>query len=381
MEKLVPKGFVKFPEWIWTTPDGEKYKTVLRDNDKSPNARCFLPKETDRLREIWEEGDHPEATFQLSASHRDIVSTVKDMVYLSTPKKVGQINLLAEGQSDSGIRAIKGLKGHRARVDATDCKISHCTFAEFSCQLKGDVTISDCSFGVLRISMKRTVSSYDKDSVNLRISNCKILRLEIRDIDGLRDIHIGQNVYIASSYAKPRTNDIPSFASNLFLDRPTFSMLHGWAEKKGNSKLAHFARGHELAVERAEADRSEAVFLTLWWALSNYGLSYWRPLLWLAASTLTFSILLFCNGTHPGIEAHALHGWRSSLIGDELSARVYRSVVGAVESIFAPFSVFSTRRLVIPSDGWVAAIQFFYSYFCLGLLFLVAFSVRRRFKV
>ena len=76
-----------------------------------------------------------------------------------------------------------------------------------------------------------------------------------------------------------------------------------------------------------------------------------------------------------------LLGWRSVLIGDGQGAQLSRAIVGATEAIFSPVNVFSIRKLVLPTEPWVAVVKFFYSYLCLGLIFLFGFSIRRRFKI
>ncbi|WP_029375386.1 hypothetical protein [Oceanicola sp. S124] len=187
---------------------------------------------------------------------------------------------------------------------------------------------------------------------------------------------------------QPNDQQAPSW---IFFDSVSFRGLHKWAQEKEDTKLAHQMRGHQLSVDYYLVDRSERPFLTLWWLFGNYGLSLWRPLLWLLLSFAVFMNLLLCFGSVPGIEPMAVasdvpagsvaDGWRNVLFGDDMRAQFSRAVVGATESIFSPVNVFSTRKLVVPKEAWVAVVQFFYSYLCLGLIFLFGFSIRRRFKV
>ncbi|MBR9762239.1 MAG: hypothetical protein GYB53_01525 [Rhodobacteraceae bacterium] len=177
----------------------------------------------------------------------------------------------------------------------------------------------------------------------------------------------------------------------LRMDAVAFRRLHRWAQEKEDAKLAHQMRGHQLSVDYYKADWPERIFLKLWWLFGNYGLSLWRPLLWLLLSFAVFLNLLLCFGSVPGIDptpvasgvpaGSAADGWRNVLFGDDMRAQFSRAVVGATESIFSPVNVFSTRKLVVPTEPWVAVVQFFYSYLCLGLIFLFGFSVRRRFKI
>jgi hypothetical protein len=260
-----------------------------------------------------------------------------------------------------------------------------------------NVSITKSRIGVLEVNISNAVR-------NLGISNCNIGRLELTGTGQHSDIlisdtHISELQISSNFSAKEVWLDRVTFevdrliatrADNLKqiedgdlprLNRSSFAHLYDWAERQGNSEVAHLARGRELALQKAHAKGAESVVLTLWGVFSDFGNSFWRPLKWIGFLIPMFSLVLWSTGTDAGFACSSDCGWRENLIGEDASAQLLRGVVGALEGIFSPFSVFSQRSLVIPISPWVAGLKIAYSYLCLGLVFLFGFAVRRRFKM
>ncbi|WP_141104891.1 hypothetical protein [Thioclava sp. IC9] len=252
-------------------------------------------------------------------------------------------------------------------ITATDSN-----FFELNIRASGDILIMGSKVAKLHTSTTDPASK-----ANLRIERTTLLSWDAQ-LESFRSITL-----IATKAAKRyKRLRVPERLQSLRLDRESYAQLNNWAEKKGNSKLAHFARGHELSIEKEDAERAEKFFFVLWSSLSDYGLSFWRPLIILFLTLLLLSTLLFATGTtlfRSDINSYA--GWQGSMVGNSLAAQSIRALVGSIEGIFSPFSLFSARRLVVPCQPWVAFIQFFVSYFSIGLVFLFGFAVRRRFKV
>jgi hypothetical protein len=92
--------------------------------------------------------------------------------------------------------------------------------------------------------------------------------------------------------------------------------------------------------------------------------------------------LLYCSGTSLGLSKDQIIGWRVLLEDSEMHCGAFsRAVAGTFEGIVSPLSVLSLRRMVVPDQSWVAIIQVLYGYFCLTMVLLFGFSVRRRFKI
>ncbi|MGI3163338.1 hypothetical protein [Pseudooceanicola sp. 200-1SW] len=276
---------------------------------------------------------------------------------------------------------IVGLRAVDANLRIKDCTLRDMMVGSLTLHAKGTVRLEDCRVGRLIIS-----GDGEPDIV---LYGGRVLVIEVQDEPSLRSLNLsGVQISKHPMKASKAPEDLPAW---LRLDAVSFRRLHKWAQDKEDAKLAHQMRGHQLSVDYYLADGPEKPFLRLWWLFGNYGLSLWRPLLWLLLAFAVFMDLLLWSGSVSGIDpvpaatsstaGQLSEGWRSVLVGDEMGARLARAIVGATESIFSPVNVFSTRKLVVPSEPWVAVFQFFYSYFCLGMIFLFGFSIRRRFKI
>ncbi|WP_143516887.1 hypothetical protein [Pseudooceanicola antarcticus] len=280
-----------------------------------------------------------------------------------------------QGLNVAGLAAVEASLRVRNGV-LRDLKIGTLTLFGF-----GTVRLENCVIGRLIIS--------GDGNPDIVIRGGRILMIDVEEDPHIRSLEVsGVHISKRPMASQPSKEDWPVW---LRLDAVAFRRLHRWAQEKEDAKLAHQMRGHQLSVDYYKADRPERFFLSLWWLFGNYGLSLWRPLLWLLLSfAILVDLLLWC-GSVPGVDqiasavgppgGGAADGWRRVLFGDDMSAQLARAVVGATESIFSPVNVFSTRKLVVPSAPWVAVFQFFYSYLCLGLIFLFGFSIRRRFKI
>ncbi|MCA1336628.1 hypothetical protein [Pseudooceanicola marinus] len=293
---------------------------------------------------------------------------------------------------------IIGLQAVDATLRVKDCTLRNLLFGSLTLHAQGTVRLEDCRVGRLVLS-----GNGEPDIV---LSGGRVLVIEVQDEPNLRSLNLS-GVQISRQPVKVSQipKDLPAW---LRLDAVSFRRLHKWAQDKEDVKLAHQMRGHQLSVDYYLSDRTERPFMYLWRLFGNYGLSLWRPMAWLLASNLLFGTLLYCTGTvatdavlpvanavAPGTDAanaatlaadgiaaaEASLGWRSVLIGDGQGAQLSRAIVGATEAIFSPVNVFSIRKLVLPTEPWVAVVQFLYSYLCLGLIFLFGFSIRRRFKI
>lgn len=273
-------------------------------------------------------------------------------------------------------------KAVEARLRVRDCTLGNSSVGTLTLDSVGVVRLENCTIGRLIIS--------GNVAPDITVSGGRILVIDVEEKLDLRSLELS-GVQISKHPMKTAKapKDLPAW---LRLDAVSFRRLHKWAQDKEDAKLAHQMRGHQLSVDYYLADGTEKPLLRLWWLFGNYGLSLWRPLLWLLLAFAVFVNLLLWSGSVAGIDptpavatystaGQLSDGWRSVLVGDEVGARLARAIVGATESIFSPVNVFSTRKLVVPSEPWVAVFQFFYSYFCLGMIFLFGFSVRRRFKI
>jgi len=239
-----------------------------------------------------------------------------------------------------------------------------------------EAVIKDCVIGTLELK------NGDKTEGDLELENCTILCLRFPKEISLRDIRI-KNCTFVDSYEKPLEKDENIKLVHPRPDRASFGFLHDWAVKAGNSEIAHMARGKELAIEQRTATSIfERLVLSLWGVFGNFGLSPLRPILWMITAMAFMCGILFCTGTSLGVSEDQVVGWRMYLLDSKThSGALTRAVSGALEGSISPLSIFSPRRMIIPDERIVAGLQVVYGYFCLTMVLLFGFSVRRRFKI
>lgn len=369
----VPKGFSRFPAEIW---EEVAPNSVILGREKG--ASLDGPRMFTDAGEFSEYVRIAESTkTSLVIKHYDelLSSEIEDFWNAVGARQFYQIRLNDGGPIYSLRPPLKGVRARTMELRLDGGTLKDCKIGCLVLRGQGEVTFENCQIGRLEIKPLEVPFG-----LKISIVGCEVLVLSIPHDGNLVDINI-QNSRISDRYEASKLKSTDLIGS---FDRMTFATLHKLGVENGNTKLVHQARGWELSVERAQADRTEKPFYWLWWLFSNYGLSLWRPLVWLLAFVIACAVLLFVTGTSVGIDAAALTGWRRNLVevrGAEQGAEIVRAIVGATESVFSPFSLFSARRMVVPDLGWVATIQFFISYICVALLFLFGFSVRRRFKI
>jgi len=370
----VPKGFHRFPAEVWEGNEAKHIHLVLRNEDsnevhtRTTDARAFI--------DLIKNADSKATSAHIDIRNLTLASEEMVAFWNSVAgRHFNSIRMSSRPGPHQILPPVERVSTRRMELILEGGTLRDCAIGSLRIVGDGDILLENCQIGRLEVGGDNA-----RRDMALSIIGCDILVLSVVGATKRIDINI-QSSRISHSY-EASTEPCPDIVGRF--DRMTFAKLHKLGVENGNAKLAHHARGWELSVEHAQADRAEKPFYWLWWLFSNYGLSLWRPLVWLLAFVIACAVLLFVTGTSVGIDAAALTGWRRNLVDLECAGRgaeIVRAIVGATESVFSPFSLFSARRMVVPDLGWVATAQFFISYICVALLFLFGFSVRRRFKI
>ena len=136
---------------------------------------------------------------------------------------------------------------------------------------------------------------------------------------------------------------------------------------RNRDEQARFFR-HEQRARRLRSDTPRALKVISWLyeKTADYGESPLRPLLWLLASFLVFSVLYFLAQSDPGAGA----SWQWPEPGATLRF--------ALQQVFLPFRVFITEPPVPLLLGLLGALH---SLLNLGLLALFVIALRRKFRL
>lgn len=328
-------------------------------------------------------------------SYPEFIAAVKDHKDGPLSLSIEQVNKEEQqeiSQAKLGIGSLCSLEIKRGSQGRDAFLISDLEIGSLHCGSGGRITIKSCRIGELSLNMDSRLVSFENCLVgmlsihvakNTPVPSFSFKDCHICEVRSAYDFSAVDIEFQDTKISKKNISLKKHLASQLELprlNRNSMAVLYEWAERSKNSQLAHLARGTELGIERTKASGLEWLVLTLWGIFSNYGLNPARALGWLAAIIFAFSLLLFQTGTELGLRSDQLFGWRAALEGDCLTAQALRAGVGALEGIASPFSVFSFRRLVIPSVGWVAALNVVFNYLSLALVFLFVLGLRRRFK-
>jgi hypothetical protein len=269
----------------------------------------------------------------------------------------------------------------KLRTDVVSLSNVKCFSLELFLQ-NTDVVIRNCEIGCLKITNSADYRGMKNN--NIKIYGSSVLSLSMEQDVLIRDMTLSGNKFCTKVESNQLLELDPAVKTPQ-LDRASFGFLYDWAKKSGNSETAHIARGTELAIEKAlSTQKFEKLILWLWGFFGSYGLSLLRPFLALLAGAAIMATLLYCTGASHTLADDQLVGWRT-LISDEYPSEdirnLTRSLVGALEGIISPLSVVSSRRMIVPDHFAVAVFQVAYGYFCIGMVLLFGFAVRRRFKM
>ncbi len=375
MKVSYPKGSYKLAASIDAVGDDDRRRIIVKaqgDRNQRDDRDCVYSIE-DFTRKIAECGS---ALVDLIVQEQPYLKELRGVDLAQS--RIGSLSIsLARHSGDNRFR-VADLAAQRINVTNSNVRLENVDCQQLECRSDGlAIELLNSRIGILKL-----VGEGNRFS-SFRLESCSVLSLSIAPAIDFGDFVAIETIFASRLEGWPigslQAEKLSNFGARL--DRASMARLHKWAQESGNSKIAHLARGYEVAFEVAEADRQEKLFFFLWGLAADYGLSLWKPLVWLVALFLAFSLLLCVSGTELGIPQSEAFGRRQNLVGSTCVAQFARAVAGASESIFSPFAVFSTRRLVVPTSGTVAIIQFFYSYMCIALLFTFGFAVRRRFKV
>lgn len=294
-------------------------------------------------------------------------------------KKLKSSRVFAISVQNEANVVLKNLEIVQLDASGRGVLIENCKVLRLSCRsLRGVVEIKNSEIG--QVNAPGATPFFE-----IRFLETKVIGLFLDENFSCREVKIDEKTKFSRTIiAKDLSGFIGGRPSNPapYPDRQSFAYLHDWATAAGNTRVAHIARGNELAIEKSLSHGFEWVVLSLWQAFADFGLKPLRPLLWILFLYASFSVLLLWSGTSLGSDSGSYNGWRSVLVaGQGFEMEISRALVGAAEGIVSPFSVFNVRRLIVPNEPWVATLQVFYNYFCIVMLFLFGFSVRRRFKV
>lgn len=236
--------------------------------------------------------------------------------------------------------------------------------------------VRNCGIGELKINNTNVAMS-----TNIELIDSTVLQLSLTNDFDARDLLL-TNVTFAKTEEEIELTIIEKGFDLPRLDRTSFAILQTWANKVGDTKVAHIARGYELSIEQTRATGFEKLVLYMWGLFANYGLSISKPLFWIFFLYCSMFVILLWSGTDVGFDPKSgvPLAWKQHLVGETASAQISRALLGATDGIFPSFAVLAGSKLVLPLQWSVAVLKTIYSFISFFLILLAGFSLRRRFK-
>ena len=149
---------------------------------------------------------------------------------------------------------------------------------------------------------------------------------------------------------------------------------------RSNTIAAGFFHARELTITRPREHWTFKLASYGYEWGSNFGNSIARPLVVISVIFALLVALALAFGTDPTREDPQLHGWQKGLLGESCSARWFRALLYAGQSI-NPFSLFESQRLVVMRDIDAAFWGGFLGTAGVAAVALFALSLRRHFKL
>ena len=145
--------------------------------------------------------------------------------------------------------------------------------------------------------------------------------------------------------------------------------------------MSNFVHSAEMAVERENEPWANKLVSYFYQGISDYGSSWFRPLLWLISLTLISTVFIYCfDGAQVRTDI-VYAGWQSELVGYSDSAKLRRSLYLSAQSTYNLFSLFRSQAIILPSNGLVAFLTWLQTVLSIIIITLMIFAIRRRFKI
>ena len=266
-------------------------------------------------------------------------------------------------------------------IRESGAKISNRDIEAISVGLLTDkIEISNCRIGTLSLAQSpRALHIVDSSIGTLNFSSCPANPLILERTTVLR---------FALSGGPPTTGNvafrkvfIPRNAATSAADIQNLRTLRKNLSDNQNLLAAGVLRSVELAYERHLEHVPAQVVSYIYEIGADFGNSISRPFWWaLTSLVLSFLYSYLGNNIALGVPPADLHGWQTSLQETGHSSELLKSIVYAVQSIFNPLGIFSSRALLVTNDVFAGAVLTTIGLIGTLSLVLLLIAVRRRFK-
>jgi len=246
------------------------------------------------------------------------------------------------------------------------------------------VFIDNCEIGTLNLTSQAKAVIRNTKIGTLIIKQARLIDMEggcVLNIDidapGSTDPLTGSVDFVNTFFPRNRKNYL------LPGPQPYRNMRHHLRAIE-NGQMANLFHSNELAVER-ERDTGMNKFLSYaYQALSDFGSSAFRPIVWWFVIGAFSAIVIFStNGATPTFGADKYPGWKAMLFADscDSSTNAVKATYLSFSTMLNPLGLMGHRALLVPSTGGIFIMLVFQALLSAILIALIILAIRRRFKM
>lgn len=263
-----------------------------------------------------------------------------------------------------------------------------------------DLQLTDC--------VCHSIEIHGRDTPNIKLINCHVGTLEIHkearaivslkksyveifkmNTSSLKTLHVIRTKLIGLECPLPGSPSPFSGTayfykvslSPSFQNRQPYRNLKHHLTQMHNLEAAETFHTAEMRSLVRDLTLTDKIISIIYQAISNYGSSTLRPLLWFLLFAATNVAFIHVTDTatvlnHPSLQ----DTWRAELIGDSLYPRLFRSTVLTFSQVMNPLGLFGVSNIVAAKTGYAAAASGTICLCATSSLALFFLSVRRKFK-
>jgi len=370
------KPYKEFNEWCKSEPVGEQYEDFIlsRLNPNNTISIDGFNSLMETLHQKLYDGGLLNIVFDRQVDlGGDLNANCEYLISGNDEEKPTLNNLNIQQVPDQKCPLVfKNLKIRHSiiQVGGTTMKVvvlKNCDIAQLTLHQNARVTLINTKIGTLNIDQANLIDM---------VGGC-VLNIEVPAPGGAINPLTGSVDFVNTFFPRNRKDYL------LPGPQPYRNMRHHLRAIE-NGQMANLFHSNELAVER-ERDTGMNKFLSYaYQALSDFGSSATRPIVWWFGIGLLSAIIIFStNGATPTFDAHKYPGWKAMLVADncDFSTNAAKATYLSFSTMLNPLGLMGHRALLVPSTGWIFIVLVFQALLSAILIALMILAIRRRFKM
>ena len=362
------KEFKMFANWCeQPNPEvGEVLSSPATYRDHEDNSRIQFFNQLNNL--LVQTDEHPlNVTLSHNFSSNSAINIERDKISEAINFNFLQIKTGSFGSSEVVLEnlLINHLQIH-GPVEKSPVTIKNCNIKKVTLISNASVCIKNSQIGTMEMINESAIGY-------LKVENGCILNFDC-PTPGAKNPFNGPIIF-KKVFLPKNTNDY------LLKDAQPYRNIRHFLREIENNQMSNFVHSAEMAVERENEPVVNKLVSYFYQGISDYGSSWFRPLVWLITLTLLSAVLIYgFDGAQVRTDI-SYQGWHAEFVGKDDCAKFKRSLYLSAQSTYNLFSLFRNQAIILPSNGLVAFLTWLQTIFSIIIITLMIFAIRRRFKI